>query len=408
MKDQPASTVSGLPSSDGSVALCNTGRRPSPIQQFVLKVYSRCNLACDYCYVYQMADQSWRQRPLAMSPGTVELVADRIAQHAEQHGLLLVGIVLHGGEPLLAGEAFFAATARTLRERLPATTAVTLALQSNGVLLTEPMLDVLGEHGIQVAVSIDGTPAGHDGHRRYPSGRGSYADVERGLALLNTGPYRDLFAGLLCTVDLTQDPVATYENLLRFRPPRMDFLLPLGNWSARPPGRTEDPADTPYADWLGAVFDRWYSAPEQETQLRLFREIIHLLLGGVSHFEGVGLAPTSVAVVEADGSIEQTDALKSAHHGAADTGLHLATNSFDDLLAHPAVVARQSGLLALADQCRQCPVHRVCGGGFYPHRYKAGSGFRNPSVYCPDLLALIGRINRRLDSDLRRLRGTVG
>ena len=32
-------------------------------RQFLLKVHSRCNLACDYCYVYQHADQSWRTRP---------------------------------------------------------------------------------------------------------------------------------------------------------------------------------------------------------------------------------------------------------------------------------------------------------------------------------------------------------
>lgn len=40
------------------------GWRPAPFQQFVLKLHSRCNLACDYCYVYQMADQTWRSRPL--------------------------------------------------------------------------------------------------------------------------------------------------------------------------------------------------------------------------------------------------------------------------------------------------------------------------------------------------------
>jgi uncharacterized protein len=34
-----------------------------PFQQFVLKVHSRCNLACTYCYVYQGADESWRRRP---------------------------------------------------------------------------------------------------------------------------------------------------------------------------------------------------------------------------------------------------------------------------------------------------------------------------------------------------------
>ena len=65
------------------------------------------------------------------------------------------------------------------------------------------------------------------------------------------------------------------------------------------------------------------------------------------------------------------------------------THSLDDALGHPGVVARQIGTAALPDSCLECPVHRVCGAGFYPHRYRAGAGYRNPSVYCPDLMRII-------------------
>lgn len=388
--------------------LGSPGKRPVPIRQFVLKVHSRCNLACDYCYVYQMADQTWRDRPLLMGSDVLRLAADRIAEHAQRHALPLIGVVLHGGEPLLAGPAFLSAVARTIRGSLPAATAVALTVQTNGVLLVDQVLDVLGEHGISVAVSLDGTAAAHDRHRRYPSGRGSHADVVRGLGRLTSGPHRRLFSGLLSTVSLAADPVASYESLLAFGPPRMDFLLPHGNWSTPPPGLAGRRTTTPYADWLGAVFDRWYTAPKQETELRLFREIIHLLLGGISHFEGIGLAPSSVAVIETDGSLEQVDALKSAYQGAAATGLHLSRNSIDELLDHPAVMARQGGLAALCEQCRECSVRQICGGGYYPHRYRAGTGFRNPSVYCSDLLALIRHIRNSVGQDLRRLAEAVG
>jgi uncharacterized protein len=366
-----------------------------------MKVHSRCNLACDYCYVYQLADQSWRHRPLTMSRETVRLAVERIAEHAAEHHLTRIGVVLHGGEPLLTGARFVAGLAAALRGGV-APTEVVLRVQTNGTLLTESMLDVLGKHEIGVAVSLDGQRAGHDLHRRYANGRGSYAAVSRGLRLLGSAAYRHLFAGLLATVDLSQDPVATYRALLRFRPPRLDFLLPLGNWTTPPPGRAAGAASTPYADWLGAIFDQWYSAPRQETELRMFREIIHLLLGGTSHLEGIGLAPAAIAVIETDGTLEQVDALKSAFPGAAATGLRLADNSMDELLEHPVSVARQAGLAALASQCQTCPVRNVCGGGFYPHRYRAGSGFRNPSVYCPDLFALIHRIRARLVRDLGR------
>ena len=71
---------------------------------------------------------------------------------------------------------------------------------------------------------------------------------------------------------MQNDPVATYEALLKFGPPALDLLLPHANWSCPPPGAG-------YADWLIAVFERWYSAPEQETQIRLFTELIQLVLG---------------------------------------------------------------------------------------------------------------------------------
>jgi uncharacterized protein len=77
----------------------------APFRQFVLKVCSRCDLACDHCYVYESADQSWHSRPKVISEHTVTVAAERIAGHARQHALPGVRVVLHGGEPLLAGLA---------------------------------------------------------------------------------------------------------------------------------------------------------------------------------------------------------------------------------------------------------------------------------------------------------------
>src|SRR5215467_6205972 len=72
-------------------------------RQFVLKVHSKCDLACDHCYIYEHADQSWRGRPVELSAETAALIARRIAEHATEHRLSEVRVVLHGGEPLLLG-----------------------------------------------------------------------------------------------------------------------------------------------------------------------------------------------------------------------------------------------------------------------------------------------------------------
>jgi uncharacterized protein len=382
-------------------ALEREGWRSTPFREFVLKVHSRCNLACPYCYVYSMADQTWRGRPAMMSADTVAAAGRRIAEHALTHSLDSVHIVLHGGEPLLAGAARLADTLTTLRDALAPATAPRFAVQTNGVLLDEEMLAVFREHDVRVGVSLDGPVAAHDRNRRTVAGRGTHADVTRALRLLGSDAYRPLFAGLLCVVDLDNDPVAVYEDLLTYGPPTVDFLLPHANWDTPPPGRRAGPNDdAPHAAWLIAVFDRWYAATWRETEIRLFVEIIDLLLGGRSRVETVGLSPAAVLVIETDGAIEQVDALKSAYEGAAALGLSVFEDAFDLALRHPSVVARQIGAAALADTCLGCEVGGICGGGFYPHRYRAGAGFRNPSVYCADLLVLIRHISGRVRADL--------
>jgi uncharacterized protein len=382
-------------------ALLTTGWRPTPIRQFVVKVHSRCNLACDYCYVYEMSDQTWRDRPRIMSTATAGRVARRIAEHASTHGLRRVEIVLHGGEPLLVGPAHLAELAaqfRTLDDL-----EVGLALQTNGVLLDAEVLAVAHRYDIRIGVSVDGAATDHDRHRRFPAGHGSHHLVERALGRLTEEANRRLFGGLLCVVDLRADPVDTHAELVRFSPPAIDFLLPHGNWTDRPPGRTDE-AGTPYGDWLIAVFDRWYHDQGAGTEIRLFREIMQLLLGGRSAVETVGLSPASLLVVETDGSLEQVDSLKSAYHGASGTGLSVWRHSVDTAVLHPAVVARQIGAAALGDRCQPCGIKAVCGGGYYPHRYRKGTGFRNPSVYCSDLMALIGHIRAVVQADLEQLR----
>ena len=48
------------------------------IDTVLVKLASRCNLNCDYCYVYQMGDESWRNQPKRMTGGTVEALASAL------------------------------------------------------------------------------------------------------------------------------------------------------------------------------------------------------------------------------------------------------------------------------------------------------------------------------------------
>jgi uncharacterized protein len=373
--------------------------QPPAYRQFILKVHSRCDLSCDYCYVYTLADQRWRDRPRVMPRDTVDAVARRIAEHASIHRLPAVEIVLHGGEPLLAGPDLLAYAVRAVRAEVAASgadTRVSVTVQTNAVRLDAGFLALFGALGVRVGVSLDGDRAAHDRHRVDPRGRSSYGRTIAGLRLLRQRP--ELFAGLLCTVDLRNDPVGTYQALLEFGAPAVDFLLPHANWSAPPPGRAGRTAATPYADWLTAVFDRWYGAASRETSIRLFESVIARLLGGRSRVEGIGPDPVPSVVVDTGGAIERSDLLAASAVSAAVTGLHIATDPFDRLLAMPAFPPGP------APACRRCAVFAVCGGGLAAHRFDVRTGFANRSVYCADLYALIEHIRVRLSADVAALR----
>ncbi|MFD8822839.1 FxsB family cyclophane-forming radical SAM/SPASM peptide maturase [Streptomyces sp. NPDC059605] len=377
--------------------------------QFIVKVHGRCNLACRYCYLYEGPDRTWRDRPAAAAPAVLDRTAHRIAEHAAAHGLRDVALVLHGGEPLLAGAGRLAAFADRVRDLAPDGCTVHPTLQTNATLLTRARTATLARHGIRIGISLDGGLAAHNARRTDHAGRPSWPAASRGARLL-ADHHPDAYAGILTVVDPRSDPIETYESLLDLRPPAIDLLLPHGNWTNPPPGLP--PADvphagpglpppgpgrpTPYGDWLVTVFDRWWRTGRRETRVRLFEECVALLLGLPGATESLGLDPVDAIVVETDGTIEQVDSLKSAYDTAAATGLDVFHHTFDDALRHPGVAARLTGADALAAACRACPLLTVCGGGHYAHRYRAENGFANPSVYCADLERLVRHVAARL------------
>jgi uncharacterized protein len=359
------------------------------ITQYVLKVHSRCDLACDHCYVYEHADQSWRAKPRVLSRAAADSAALRIAEHAVKHRLAEIRIVLHGGEPLLLGKDEMRVLLATLTHRIAPVARVNMRIHTNGVLLDERWCELFNEYQVKVGVSLDGDRTANDRHRRFADGRSSHRQVQRALALLRQPEHRHLYAGILCTIDIANDPIAVYEALVAENPPNLDLLLPHATWDS-PPTRPAGLAE-PYAAWLLRIYQRWAS-DGRPVPIRLFDSLISAAHHGPSWSEAVGLTPVDLLVIDTDGSWEQSDSLKTAYDGAPATGLDVFSHTVDEVTRQPEFVARQGGQDALCAVCQACSVVRICGGGLYAHRYRAGTGFDNPSVYCADLKVLSSRM----------------
>src|SRR5689334_14000318 len=129
------------------------------IDTVLVKVASRCNLDCSYCYIYHMGDEGWREQPKRIHARVSAAVAQQLGElaRAQDHPL---SVVLHGGEPLLLGRQRLSALFDELRTALPASAG--LHLQTNGVLLDDSIIELCLEHDVGVSISLDGPAAVHD------------------------------------------------------------------------------------------------------------------------------------------------------------------------------------------------------------------------------------------------------
>ena len=289
--------------------------------------------------------------------------------------------------PLLAGVERLTSYVRQLEESIRPSTRLSVGIQSNGTLYSKMIHDWAIEAGVSIGISLDGPPRVNDWRRVFVDGRGSASEVERALGLLRGTP---VFSGLLAVIDPTADPVEMLRYLGQWSPPILDFLLPHGHWRSPPPHRdATSESDPVYGRWLTAVFDEWWNSDLSRIAIRTFEEIILRLAGRPGVLETLGTEPVTLVTIGCDGAYEGVDTLKSAFPGAHVLGMHIQSESLDDVLEHESVVARQSGASALSERCQGCPLVNVCGGGYLPHRLGLDGTFKHPSVYCSDLAFLI-------------------
>jgi uncharacterized protein len=363
------------------------------VDTVLLKVASRCNLDCSYCYVYHMGDESWRTLPKRLAAGTQALVAAELGALMRAQGRPF-SIVLHGGEPLLLGLPRIKSLLTALRGALGETCGI--SIQTNGVLISDAILDLCVEYDVTLSVSLDGPPPVHDRFRVDLRQRSTHAKVVAGLQRLQAHPAAErLFSGLLCVVDPTSDPEAVYDYFKCLAVPSVDFLYRDGNHSVLPFGKASANSHE-YGAWMCRILDRYVADPAP-FRSRLLDDMMRLLLGGAGVKEGIGLTDYGILVIDTDGAVKKNDTLKSSPLGDGfDATWALGCNTLADIAASPEFRAYHLAQRPSSPTCLACPQLKVCGGGMVTHRFKDGAGYDNPTVFCADQKLLIARMETLL------------
>ena len=373
------------------------------IDTVLVKVASRCNINCSYCYVYNMGDVQWAAMPKHISHRTVTALAKNLRTLASAQERCFA-TVLHGGEPLLLGYKKLLSFFQILRKALSAN-HYPLSIQTNGICITNDVLDLCSKYQVSLSVSIDGPQRINDRYRIDHLGRGTYDRIIRGIQKLkNHSDSEFLYAGVLAVIDPESDPHDVYSSLKSLDAPSIDFLYKDGNHSRLPIGK-DSFESTEYGQWLIALLDIYLVDPNPP-RIRFLDDMIKLVLGGYSTKEGLGCVDYGIIVIDTDGRVSKNDTLKSSFKGADHFSQpwSVHTHELVDILNSPEFSEYHALQKPTASACLSCVELSVCGGGMPLHRWSAENGYDNPSVYCADQLALISRIRRHVKSAMNKTR----
>jgi uncharacterized protein len=145
----------------------------------VVQPTALCNLDCTYCYVPDRLDP----RRLAFAHLEQLLLAVRASRLASTQRELK--ILWHAGEPLAAGLDYFKEAFRLTERLVGDRWRIRHAIQTNGVLITRAWCRLFLTHTVSLGISVDGPAHVHDITRKTRAGRGSFAQVMRGVDLLS-------------------------------------------------------------------------------------------------------------------------------------------------------------------------------------------------------------------------------
>lgn len=367
----------------------------------LVKIAARCNLACSYFYFFFSEDQRWREQPPQMDLRLFAALADNLADVLRTQ-VFGFSVVLHGGEPLLLGEENLQAAFKSLRAVLPAE-KVPISIQTNGVFITDSLLDLLSEFRVTISVSIDGPRQVHDVFRLTHGGRSSFDQTIQGISRLQQHRESEfLFSGTLSVVNHAYPPDETYKFLKSLGSPKLDFLYRDGNHDRLPSGKSSFHS-TEYGDWFCHLWDIYIADPSP-VPIRILDDIAKLILGARNQKEGLGSETFSIAIVDTDGAIAKNDTLKNSYSGADcfEKQWNVTTDRLVDVANDEEYRAYLSLQLPSSEICRSCDLLRVCGGGMTLYRWSRENGYENPSVYCHDHQKLIRHISDSLWKHMNR------
>ena len=133
----------------------------------------QCNFACDYCYQGDHGD--YNKFAEKMSLETAGKIAAWIEREMDRQHPKELALTFFGGEPLLNLPVVYEMSARLWRETQKRDVELKIKIITNGLLLTEEVVDRLKPYGlVGVKITLDGDRDTHNRMRPLRGGQGTF------------------------------------------------------------------------------------------------------------------------------------------------------------------------------------------------------------------------------------------
>lgn len=343
--------------------------------------------------MFNLDDQTWRNQPVVMSYEILASFFDKLGNYLRDSELASFHVVLHGGEPLLAGKEVFRAIGE-FKSQVESRTGknIVLSMQTNGLLLNEEWVKLLYSLDIAFGISLDGPADYHDAFRKDFAAKGTHKDVESKVRwLLNHPLGKQVFASTLCVIHPQMDGRRLIRYFYELGVRRCDLLLPDQNHSYESSHYAKPDAAAKYGKLLAEAYKEWRLIDEPGFSVRTFDLLVRTVIGVTPDLDALGTGPIRIITIETSGEIEPVDTFKCCGDSYTKTGCFIQSAELEEASLLPQIAIGLMKANSFCEPCLSCDYLKMCGGGYMPHRFKDGT-FSSPTVYCEDMKVLCSTV----------------
>ena len=385
---------------------------PVSFSMMAKPVGALCNLDCNYCY-YRGKMCMYEDSPYMMKE---EVLEEYVKQYINSQASPVVVFSWQGGEPTLAGPAFYD-QALYFQKKHAGNKKIENSIQTNGTMLDESWCRFLKRHQFLVGISIDGPREIHDYHRRGVGQISTWEKVMRGINLLRDYgvPFNTMTA---ITRHSSRYPIEIYEFLKglgssyqqyapvverylkhkttiepELSPPEIRIGAELTVWSVNP---------EMYGEFMVSIFNEWIRNDVGKVFVQLFETTLANWLG-----EDPGLCLFrkycgNALMMEQNGDVYACDHFVFPNY--------LRGNIMDDPLLELALSQEQINFgfhkyNGLPSMCRSCEYLFTCHGECPKNRINTSpEGEYGLNYLCPGFKHFFGHVTPFMDHMAEQIR----